>query len=75
VAGACLVNGLAKQPVVRRALDEIVDERPGAALPAGTEQLALVAALRQRPDDAHASRLGMPAVLLEDQDQVLSDGL
>jgi hypothetical protein len=33
------------------------------------------AALRQRPDDARASRLGMPAVLLEDQGQVLSDEL
>jgi hypothetical protein len=31
--------------------------------------------LRQRPDDARASRLGMSAVLLEDQRQVLSDGL
>jgi hypothetical protein len=31
-----------------------------AALPAGTEQLALVAALRQRTDCAGASRLGLP---------------
>jgi hypothetical protein len=44
-----------------------------AALPAGTEQLALVAALRQRTDCAGASRLGMPAVLLEHEGKVLSD--
>src|SRR6266487_4919675 len=44
-----------------------------AALPAGTEQLALVAALRQRSDDARAARLGMPPVLLEHKSQVLSD--
>jgi hypothetical protein len=34
-----------------------------AALPAGTEQLALVAALRQRTDGAGTSRLGMSPVL------------
>jgi hypothetical protein len=44
-----------------------------AALPAGTEQLAFVAALRQRRDDPHASRLGMAAVLLEHEGKVLSD--
>jgi hypothetical protein len=36
-----------------------------AALPAGTEQLALVPALCQRWDDARASGFGMTAVLLE----------
>ena len=49
-----------------------VSQMGAAALPAGTEQLALVAALGQRPDDGRASRLGMPAALLEDQGQVLS---
>jgi hypothetical protein len=44
-----------------------------AALPAGTEQLALVAALRQGTDGAGASRLGMSAVLLEHQSKVLPD--
>jgi hypothetical protein len=46
-----------------------------AALPAGTEQLALVATLGQRWDDARASRLGMPSVLLEHEREVLSDEL
>lgn len=31
VAGACLIDGGAKELVVWRALDEIVDERPGVA--------------------------------------------
>ena len=52
-----------------------VSQMSAAALPAGTEELALVAALRQRPADARASRLGMPAVLLEHQGKVLSDEL
>jgi hypothetical protein len=42
-----------------------VSQMRAAALPAGTEQLALVAALGQRSDDARASRPGMSAVLLE----------
>jgi hypothetical protein len=50
-----------------------VSQMSAAALPGGTEKLVLVAALR--PDDAPASRIGMPAVLLEDQGQVLSDEL
>jgi hypothetical protein len=78
VAGACLIDGLAKRLVVRGALDEIVDECPGvaisaAALRAGTEQLALVAAFPQRSDDARTSRLGVSPVLIEHQRQVLSD--
>ena len=52
-----------------------VSQMSAAALPAGTEQLALVAALRQRSDDARASRPGMPAVLLEHQGEVLSNEL
>jgi hypothetical protein len=44
-----------------------------AALPAGTEQLALVAPLGQLSDDARTSRLGMPAVLLEYKGKVLPD--
>ncbi len=52
-----------------------VSQMSAAALPAGTEQLALVAALRQRPDDARASRLGMPTVLLEHEGEVLADEL
>jgi hypothetical protein len=44
-----------------------------AALPAVTEQLALVAALRPRTDGAGASRLGMSAVLLEHEAEVLSN--
>ena len=35
-----------------------------AVLPAATEQLALVAALGHRADDARTSRLAVPAVLL-----------
>jgi hypothetical protein len=44
-----------------------------AALPTGTEQLALVAALGQCPDGAGAARLGMAAVLLEHKREVMSD--
>ena len=44
-------------------------------LPATSEQLALVAALGQRADDARTSWLGMPAVLLEHEGEVLSDEL
>jgi hypothetical protein len=78
VAGACLVDGVAKQSMVWRTLDQIIDQGPvsqmsAAALPAGTEQPALVAALRQRTDDARAARLGMPPILLEHKSQVLSD--
>src|SRR5262245_62537187 len=50
-----------------------VSQMSAAALPAGTEQLALVSALRQRTDNASASRLGMTTVLLEDKSEVLSD--
>ena len=46
-----------------------------AALPAGTEQLALVAALFQPADDARTARPGMSAVLLKDQRQMLPDEL
>lgn len=46
-----------------------------AALPAGTEQLALVAALRQPADHARASRLRMRAVLLEHEGQMLANEL
>lgn len=46
-----------------------------AALPDGTEEPALVAALRKSADDARASRLGMPPVLLEHQSKVLADEL
>ena len=42
-------------------------------LAAGTEQLALVAAFRQRAHRASASRLGMPSILLEDEGKVLPD--
>jgi hypothetical protein len=52
-----------------------VSQMSAAALPAGTEQLALVAALRQHPDDASASRLGMTAILLQHQGKVLADEL
>ena len=44
-------------------------------LPAGTEQLALVAALPQSSHDASASRLGMPAVLLENEGKLLPNEL
>jgi hypothetical protein len=46
-----------------------------AALLAAAEQLALVHALFQPADDACASGLGMSAVLLKDQRQVLPDEL
>jgi hypothetical protein len=52
-----------------------VSQMSAAALAAGTEQLALVAALRQGTDDAGASRLGMSAVLLEDQGELLPDDM
>ena len=52
-----------------------VSQISAAALPAGTEQLGLVAAFPQRPDDARASGLRMSAVLLEDESQMLSDEL
>jgi hypothetical protein len=42
-----------------------------AALPAATEQLALVAAVGQRADNARASRLGMPSVLFEHKGKLL----
>lgn len=45
------------------------------ALPTATEQLALVAALRERAQDACASRLGMPAALFEHEGEVLPDEL
>ena len=50
-----------------------VSQMSAAALPAGTEQLALVTALGQRSDDARAFRLGMPAVLLEHKGKLLAD--
>ena len=40
-----------------------------------TEQLALVATLGQRADDARTPRLGMAAVLFEHESEVLSDEL
>ena len=52
-----------------------VSQMSAAALPAGTEQLALVAALLQRPNDARASGFGMPAVLLEHNGKMLPDKL
>jgi hypothetical protein len=52
-----------------------VSQMSAAALPAGTEQLALVAALVQRADDARTPGPGMPAVLLEDEGEVLPDEL
>ena len=50
-----------------------VSQMSAAALPPGTEQLALVAALCQRSDNARASRLGMPSVLFEHKGKVLPD--
>ena len=50
-----------------------VSQMSAAALPAGTEQLALVPALSQRWDDARASGFGMTAVLLEHKGKMLSD--
>jgi len=44
-----------------------------AALPVATEQLALIAALGQRADDARTPRLAVPAVRLERESEVLSD--
>jgi len=52
-----------------------VSQISAAVLPATTEQLALVAALRQRADDARTPRLGMPAALLEYESEVLPDEL
>ena len=46
-----------------------------AVLPATSEQLALVAPLGQRADDARTPWLGMPAVLLEHEGEVLPDEL
>jgi hypothetical protein len=54
---------------------DLADAVSAAALPAGTEQLALVAALDQRSDNARASRLGMPSVLFEHKGEVLPDEL
>jgi hypothetical protein len=50
-----------------------VSQMSAAALPAGTKQLALVAALGQRSDDPRTARLGMASVLLQHQGQVLAD--
>ena len=64
--------------MVWRALDEMsapVSQMSAAALPARTEQLALVAALAQHTYDARAPRRGMPPVLLEHQGKMLSDEL
>jgi hypothetical protein len=52
-----------------------VSQISAPVLPATSEQLALVAALGQRADDARTSWLGMPAVLLEHEGEVLSDEL
>jgi len=52
-----------------------VSQISAAALPAGTEQLGLVAALPQRSDDARASGIRMSSVLLDDERQMLSDEL
>ena len=73
-----LVDGIAETLVVWRTLDQLVDERTGIAnersgVPAGTKQLALVAALGQRSDDPLTARLGMASVLLQHQGQVLAD--
>src|SRR5437773_8799165 len=46
-----------------------------ALLPAATEQLALVAAFGQRPNDSRAHRLGMRAVLFEHERKLLADEL
>jgi hypothetical protein len=50
-----------------------VSQMSAAALPAGTEQLALIAALGERLDDARASRFGVPTVLFQHKSQVLPD--
>ena len=52
-----------------------VSQMSAAALPAGTEELALVAAFFQRSDNARASGFGMPAVLLEHKGKMLPDEL
>jgi hypothetical protein len=52
-----------------------VSQMSAAALPAGTEQLALVAALRQPAEDTRASRPGMPTILLEHEGEVLANEL
>ena len=46
-----------------------------AVLPATSEQLALVAAVGQRADDARTPGLGMATVLLEHGGEVLPDEL
>ena len=46
-----------------------------AALPAGTEQLALVAAFDQGADNTRASGLGVAAILLEHESEMLPDEL
>lgn len=52
-----------------------VSQMSAAALPAGTEQLVLVAALGQGSDNARASRFGMASVLFKHQREVLSNEL
>lgn len=52
-----------------------VSQMSAAVLPAGTEQLALVAALCQRADDTRAPRLGVSAILLEHEGEMLPDEL
>jgi hypothetical protein len=50
-----------------------VSQMSAAALPAGTEQLALVAALRKRSNGGGTSWFRMLAVLLEHKGEMLSD--
>jgi hypothetical protein len=50
-----------------------VSQMSAAAPPAGTEQLALVAALFQRSGDAGTSWLGMPSIRFEHESKVLPD--
>ena len=52
-----------------------VSQISAAELPAGTDQLALVAALGQGSFDCRASRLRMRAILFEHKGKVLSDEL
>jgi hypothetical protein len=52
-----------------------VSQIRAAALPVGTEQFALVASLRQRPNTTRAARLGMSPVLLEHKRKLLSNEL
>ena len=52
-----------------------VSQISAAALPAGTKQLALVAARGQRVDHTGASRFGVTAVLLERESEMLPDEL